>query len=69
LRHLIQVGEEALKARKRAVGTNIGPVRLALLASAAGLVTLGSSYILGEVSAVAFAVSLFILICATEART
>ena len=42
---------------------------LALLASAAGLVTLGSSYILGEVSAVAFAVSLFILICATEART
>ncbi len=42
---------------------------LALLASVAGLVTLGSSYILGEVSAVAFAVSLFILICATEART
>ena len=42
---------------------------LALLASAAGLVTLGSSYILGEVSAVAFAVSLFILVCATEART
>jgi len=42
---------------------------LALLASAAGLVTLGSSYILGEVSAVAFAVSLFILICATEANT
>jgi hypothetical protein len=41
---------------------------LALLASVAGLVTLGSSYILGEVSAVAFAVSLFILICATEAR-
>ena len=39
---------------------------LALLASAAGLVTLSSSYILGEVSAVAFAVSLFILICATE---
>jgi hypothetical protein len=41
---------------------------LALLASATGLVTLSSSYILGEVSAVAFAVSLFILICATEAR-
>ena len=42
---------------------------LALLASVAGLVTLGSSYILGEVSAVAFVVSLFILICAAEART
>ena len=27
---LIQVGEEALKARKRAVGTNIGPVRVSV---------------------------------------
>jgi len=39
-----------------------------LLASVAGLVTLGSSYFLGDVSAVAFAISLFLLICATEAR-
>ena len=41
---------------------------LALLASVVGLVTLGSSYIFGDVSAVSFAFSLFILICATEAR-
>ena len=42
---------------------------LALLASVAALVTLGSSFILGDLSAVAFAISLFILICATEARS
>ena len=40
---------------------------LALLASVAGLVTLGSSYILGGVSAVGFVISLFVLVCATEA--
>ena len=27
---MIKVGEEALKARKRAVGTNIGPVRMSV---------------------------------------
>ena len=42
---------------------------LALLASVAGLATLGSSYFLGDVSAVGFVISLFVLVCATEART
>ena len=43
--------------------------RLALLASVAGLATLGSSYFLGDVSAVGFVISLFVLVCATEARS
>ena len=42
---------------------------LALLASVAGLVTLGSSSFLADVSAVAFVISLFVLICTTEARS
>jgi hypothetical protein len=42
---------------------------LALLASVAGLATLGSSYFLGDVSAVGFVISLFVLVCATEARS
>lgn len=46
------------------------PMRLlALLASVAGLATLGSSYFLGDVSAVGFVISLFVLVCATEARS
>ena len=42
---------------------------LAVVASVAGLVTLGSRFLLGDLSAVAFTISLFILICATEARS
>jgi hypothetical protein len=42
---------------------------LALLASVAGLLTLGSTHILSDAWAVAFAISLFTLICAMEART
>jgi len=42
---------------------------VALLASVAGLLTLGSTHIFGDAWAVAFAISLFTLICATEART
>ena len=38
---------------------------IALLASLAGLVTLGSSHVLRDLAAVAFAISLFVLICAT----
>jgi hypothetical protein len=41
---------------------------LLLAASAAGLVMLGSAPLLGELSALGFALSLFIVICATEAR-
>ena len=40
-----------------------------LLASLAGLVTLGSTYVLGDASALVFAMSLFTLICAMEARS
>ena len=40
---------------------------LLLGASSAGLVMLGSTPILGELSALGFAVSLFIVICASEA--
>jgi hypothetical protein len=40
---------------------------LLLAASSAGLVMLGSTPILGELSALGFAVSLFIVICASEA--
>ena len=39
---------------------------LLLAASAAGLVMLGSAPLLGELSALGFALSLFIVICATE---
>ena len=42
---------------------------VALLASVAGLVTLGSIHMVGDLAALMLAVSLFILICATEART
>ena len=42
---------------------------VALLASLAGLVTLGSTYVLGDASALVFAMSLFTLICAMEARS
>jgi hypothetical protein len=42
---------------------------VALLASVAGLVTLGSIRIVGDLAALAFVTSLFILICATEARS
>ena len=41
---------------------------LMLAASSAGLFMLGSTAIVGELTAVAFAVSLFIVICAMEAR-
>ena len=41
---------------------------LLLAASSAGLVMLGSAPLLGELSALGFALSLFIVICATEAR-
>ena len=41
----------------------------ALLASGAGLVTLGSIHIVGDLAGVPFVISLFMLICATEART
>jgi hypothetical protein len=40
---------------------------LSLAASSAGLIMLGSNPILGELSALGFAVSLFIIICASEA--
>ena len=40
-----------------------------LLASLAGLVTLGSTYVLGDASALVFAMSLLTLICAMEARS
>ena len=40
---------------------------LSLAASSAGLVMLGSNPILGELSGLGFAVSLFIMICASEA--
>ena len=42
---------------------------VALLASIAGLVTLGSIHIVGDLAGLAFVISLFILICATEARS
>jgi len=41
----------------------------ALLASVAGLVTLGSIHIVGDLAALVFVISLFTLICATEARS
>ena len=41
---------------------------LMLAASSAGLFMLGSTAIVGGLTAVAFAVSLFIVICAMEAR-
>jgi hypothetical protein len=41
---------------------------LSLAASSAGLVMLGSAPLLGELSALGFAMSLFIVICATEAQ-
>jgi len=44
-------------------------VVVALLASVAGLVTLGSIHIIGDLSGLAFVISLFTLICATEARS
>ena len=40
-----------------------------LLASLAGLVTLGSTYVLGDAFSLVFAMSLFTLICAMEARS
>ena len=40
---------------------------LSLAASSAGLIMLGSNLILGEMSALVFAVSLFIIISASEA--
>ena len=40
---------------------------LSLAARSAGLVMLGTKPILGELSALAFAVPLFIIICASEA--
>jgi hypothetical protein len=42
---------------------------IALLMSVAGLVTLVSIHIVGDLAGVAFVISLFMLICATEART
>ena len=41
---------------------------LMLAASLAGLLMLGPTAIVGEITAIAFAVSLFIVICAMEAR-
>jgi hypothetical protein len=41
---------------------------LSLAASSAGLVMLGSAPIVGELLALGFAISLFIVICATEAQ-
>jgi hypothetical protein len=41
---------------------------LSLAASSAGLVMLGSAPLLAELSALGFAMSLFIVICATEAQ-
>ena len=41
----------------------------AFFASVAGIITVGSTYIFGELAAVAFAVSLFTLICAAEAES
>ena len=41
---------------------------LSLAASSAGLVMLGSAPLLGELSALGFAMSPFIVICATEAQ-
>jgi hypothetical protein len=40
-----------------------------LLASVAGLVTLGSIHIIGDLAGLAFVISLFTLICATEAKS
>ena len=42
---------------------------VALLASVAGLVTLGSIHIIGDLAGLAFVISLFTLICATEAKS
>jgi hypothetical protein len=42
---------------------------LALAASGASLLTVGSTYIIGDLVALAFATSLFIAICATEVRS
>ena len=42
---------------------------LALAASGPGLLTIGSTYIVGDLVAPAFAISLFIAICATEAQS
>ena len=42
---------------------------VALLASLAGLVTFGSTHIIGDLAALVFVISLFTLICATEARS
>jgi len=41
---------------------------LSLAASAAGFMTLGSTQVLGDLAALAFAISLFAVICAAEAR-
>ena len=42
---------------------------LSLPASLAALLTVGSGRVLGEVLALTFAIALFLVICATEART
>jgi formate hydrogenlyase subunit 4 len=42
---------------------------VALLASVAGLVTLGSLHLVGDLAALVFVISLFTLICATEAKS
>ena len=42
---------------------------VALLVSVAGLVTLGSTFVVGDLAALAFVISLFTLICATEDQT
>ena len=42
---------------------------VSLAASLAALLTVGSGQVLGEVLALTFAIALFLVICATEART
>jgi hypothetical protein len=41
---------------------------VALLASFAGVIKLGSAFIIGDLAALAFAISLFTVICAAEAE-